>query len=53
MAASDYVSEPQENRLQPTGRPQMAPRDSLVVRLLLWAFLAGVAAFVIWFVSNI
>jgi hypothetical protein len=23
MAASDYVSEPQENRLQPTGRPQM------------------------------
>lgn len=32
---------------------EVAPRDSLVVRLLLWAFLAGVAAFVIWFVSNI
>lgn len=32
---------------------EVAPRDSLVVRLLLLAFLAGVAAFVIWFVSNI
>lgn len=32
---------------------EVAPRDTLVVRLLLLAFLAGVAAFVIWFVSNI